>query len=230
LSAALLTIGRYQFPFELNNVTRAYFERMATIVGGQTGEDMRAILRAPPDPQAIERLSRNESYGSVMRTTCVATRVEGGHANNALPQRATAVVNCRIIPGHSREEVRQDLIRVVADSQVAIRSIADNGRVSDTAPDRRGLPPPPLMPEMLKPLETQVAATWPGLKVVPFMSAGASDGIYTSAAGLPTYAIAGIASDRDDVRMHGRDERLGVASFDTGNEFFYRYLKAVTAR
>jgi len=230
LSEALIRIGKYQFPFELNNVTRAYFGSMARIVGGQTGADMRAIVATPPEPQAIERLSLNPSYGSVMRTTCVATRLEGGHANNALPQRATAVVNCRILPGHSREEVRQDLIRVVADPQVTIRYIADNGQVSDTAPERRGLPPPPLVPQMLKPLEREVRATWPGLKVVPVMSAGASDAIYTSAAGLPTYTLAGIALDRDDVRMHGRDERVGIGSFDTGNAFFYRYLKALTAR
>ncbi|HEX8783721.1 MAG TPA: M20/M25/M40 family metallo-hydrolase, partial [Steroidobacteraceae bacterium] len=229
LAQGLVKISQYQFPFELNNVTRAYFEHMATILGGQTAADMRAIVAATPDPQAIERLSREPTYGSVMRTTCVATRLEGGHANNALPQRATAVVNCRILPGHSQEEVRQDLIRVLNDPQIAVRYVADNGTVSDTAPARRGFPPAPLVPEVQKPLETLVAATWPGLRIIPFMSAGASDGIYTSAAQLPTYVVSGIAIDRDDVRMHGRDERVGVASFYTGNEFFYRYLKAITA-
>ncbi|HKD55012.1 MAG TPA: M20/M25/M40 family metallo-hydrolase [Steroidobacteraceae bacterium] len=230
LSQGLLRIGSYQFPFELNNVTRAYFERMAQIVGGQVGADMRAITGTPPDPSAVERLSRDPAYSSVMRTTCVATRLEGGHANNALPQRATAVVNCRILPGHSPEEVRQDLIRVLADPQITVRYVADNGEVLDTAPDRKGFPPPPLPPLVMKPLESTVAAMWPGLKVVPMMSAGASDAIYTSAAGLPTYGVAGIAIDRDDVRMHGRDERVGVQSFDTGNEFFYRYLKALTSQ
>jgi len=211
-------------------VTRAYFERMAGTIGGQSGADMRAILRTPADPAAVERLSHDPAYGSVMRTTCVATRLEGGHANNALPQRATAVVNCRILPGHSQEEVRQDLIRVLADPQIMVRYVADNGTVSDTAPDRKGFPPPPLPTAVMKPLESTVAGMWPGLKVVPMMSAGASDAIYTSAAGLPTYGIAGIAIDRDDVRMHGRDERVGVQSFDTGNEFFYRYLKALTSQ
>jgi acetylornithine deacetylase/succinyl-diaminopimelate desuccinylase-like protein len=231
LAGGLLKIGSYPFPFELNNVTRAYFERMAGILTGQTAADMRAILKTPPDPQALERLSREPAYGSVMRTTCVATRLEGGHANNALPQRATAVVNCRIFPGHSLEDVRQDLVRIVDDPQITVRYIADNGTtITDTAPDRRALPPPPLAPEVSKPLDTLVTATWPGLKVIPFMDAGASDGVYTSAAGLPTYGVAGIAIDRDDVRMHGRDERVGVASFYTGNEFFYRYLKAITAR
>ena len=230
LSRALLKIGSYQFPFELNNVTRAYFERMSSIVGGQRGADMRAILTTPPDSQAVERLSAEPAYGSVMRTTCVATRVEGGHATNALPQRATAVVNCRIFPGHSLEQVRQDLVRLVDDPQIAVRYVADNGTtITDTAPDRRALPPPPLVPELSKPLDALVATTWPGLKVIPIMDAGASDAIYTSAAGLPTYGVAGIAIDRDDVRMHGRDERVGMASFYTGNEFFYRYLKAITA-
>jgi acetylornithine deacetylase/succinyl-diaminopimelate desuccinylase-like protein len=230
LAQGLNRIGAYQFPFELNNVTRAYFERMAGIVGGASGADMRAVVRTPADQAAVERLSRDSTYSSVMRTTCVATRLEGGHANNALPQRAQAVVNCRILPGHSPEEVRQDLIRVLADPQITVRYVADNGKVLDTAPDRRGFPPPPLPPEVMKPLEGTVAAMWPGLKVVPMMSAGASDAIYTSAAGLPTYGVAGIAIDRDDVRMHGRDERVGVRSFDTGNEFFYRYLKALTSQ
>ena len=230
LSRGLLRVGDYRFPFELNPITRAYLERMSTLVTGQTAADMRAILKTPPDAQAVERLSREPTYGSVMRTTCVATRLEGGHANNALPQRATAVVNCRIFPGHSREEVRQDLIRVLHDPQITVRYIADNGTISDTAPERRALPPPPLVAEVSKPLDTLVAATWPGLKVIPFMDAGASDAVYTSAVGLPTYGVAGIAIDRDDVRMHGRDERVGIASFDAGNEFFFRYLKAITAQ
>jgi acetylornithine deacetylase/succinyl-diaminopimelate desuccinylase-like protein len=229
LAEGLLRIGRHQFPFELNNVTRAYFERMSGMVTGETAADMRAVAKTPPDPQAMERLSREPAYGSVMRTTCVATRLEGGHANNALPQRAQAVVNCRILPGHSQEEMRAELIRILADPQITVRYIADNGEVSDTASDRRGFPPPPLIPEVLKPLETQVAATWPGLKVVPVMIAGASDAIHFSAAGMPTYGVSGIAIDRDDVRMHGRDERVGVASFYTGNQFFYRYLKSITA-
>jgi acetylornithine deacetylase/succinyl-diaminopimelate desuccinylase-like protein len=228
VAQGLLKVGAYRFPFELNNVTRAYFEKMSTIVGGSTAADMRGILQSPPDKQAVERLEADPAYGSVMRTTCVATRIEGGHANNALPQRAAAVVNCRILPGHSQEEVRLELVKILADPNLGVRYIADNGTVTDKASDRKGFPPPPLLPEVMKPLEALVAATWPGLKVVPYMDAGASDAIYTSAAGLPTYTIAGVAIDQDDIRMHGRDERLGVASFDTGNEFFYRLLKAIT--
>ena len=165
----------------------------------------------------------------MMRTTCVATRFEGGHANNALPQRAEAVVNCRILPGHSKEEVRQELIAVLEDPQITVRYVADDGRISDTAPQQRGTPPSPLLPQLIGPLERAVSATWPHLPVVPFMNASATDGIYTRAGGLPTYGVAGIAVDRDDVRAHGRDERVGVASFYTGNAFYYRFLKGLTA-
>ena len=229
LATGLLNISRYAFPFELNDITRGYFERMATASRGPTAADMRAITRTPPDAEAIARLSHDPELNSMMRTTCVATRLEGGHANNALAQRAQAVVNCRILPGHSKEEVRQDLIRVLNDPAITVRYVANNGAISDTAPEQRALPPSPLLPSMLEPLKSTVAAIWPGLPVVPFMNASATDGIYTRAAGLPTYGVAGIAVDRDDVRAHGRDERVRVASFYRGNEFFYRYLKSLTA-
>jgi acetylornithine deacetylase/succinyl-diaminopimelate desuccinylase-like protein len=230
LAAGLTRISKFQFPFELNNVTRAYFEQLAAGATGTQAQDLRGILESPPDLRAIERLSAEPAYGSLMRTTCVATRLEGGHANNALPQRAQAVVNCRILPGHSQEEVRQQLIGVLADPKITVRYVADNGQILDEASERRGFPPPPLVPEVGKPLETLVAATWPNLKVITYMHAGASDAIYTSAAGLRTYGVAGIANDLDDNRAHGRDERVGIASFYTGNGFFYRYLKAITAQ
>ena len=230
LAAGLLALEKFRFPFELNNVTRGYFERMAAEATGQEAADYRGILTDPPDGQALERLMQIPTVAGILHTTCVATRLEGGHANNALPQRATANVNCRILPGHSLEEIRQRLIEVLDDAQITVRYVADNGEISDRAPDRRGYPPPPLDAEVKKPLEDSVAATWPGLKVIPYMHAGASDGIYTSAAGLPTYGVSGIAIDRDDERAHGRDERVGVASFYTGNTFFYRYLRSITAR
>jgi acetylornithine deacetylase/succinyl-diaminopimelate desuccinylase-like protein len=229
LAAGLGRLQKYEFPFELNNVTRGYFEQMSTIETGQRAADMRAILRSPPDTAAIARLSKDPNDHSIMHTTCVATRLDGGHANNALPQRATAVVNCRILPGHSPEEVRQDLIRVLADPHITVRYIDDNGQVQDKASDRKGYPPPPLSPEIMKPLEALVAKDWPGLKVVPSMSAGASDGVWTSAAGLPTYTITGIDIDKDNQRAHGRDERLGVESFYKGNEFFYQYIRAIAS-
>ncbi len=231
LAAALGRISQFQFPFELNSITRGYFEQLANgIVTGEQAADMRAILRSPPDSQALQRLSADPEYAAVVHTTCVATRLEAGHANNALPQRAQAVVNCRILPGHSLEEVRQELIRVLNDPQIAVRYVADNGEISDKAPERRALPPAPLRPDVMKPLEVLVAATWPGVKVVPYMAVGASDAVYTAMAGMPTYTFGGVTVDRDDVRAHGRDERLGVAAFYTWNTFFYRYVKAITSQ
>jgi acetylornithine deacetylase/succinyl-diaminopimelate desuccinylase-like protein len=229
IAAALDRLAHYDFPFELNAVTRGYYERMATIETGQRAADIKAILQAPADKQAIERLSRDAIDHSIMRTTCVATRLDGGHANNALPQRARATVNCRILPGHSPEEVRRTLIDVFADPAIKVQYIDNQGEVRDAASDYRGYPPPPLLPEVVKPLDKLVAQMWPGLKVVPAMSAGASDGFYTSAAGLPTYVVGGIAIDKDNIRAHGRDENLGVESFYRGNEFFYRYLKTITS-
>jgi acetylornithine deacetylase/succinyl-diaminopimelate desuccinylase-like protein len=230
LAAGLGRLEKYEFPFELNSVTRGYYEQMSTIETGQRAADMRAILQLPPDPAAIARLSHDPADHSTMHTTCVATRLEGGHANNALPQRAQAVVNCRILPGHSPEEVRQVLIGVLADPRITVRYIDDNGVVRDAASDRKGYPPPPLSPQIMKPLERLVAANWPGLKVVPTMADGASDNVYTSGAGLPSYTVTGIDIDRNDVRAHGRDERLGVESFYRGNEFFYQYIKAIASR
>jgi acetylornithine deacetylase/succinyl-diaminopimelate desuccinylase-like protein len=229
LAQALIKVSKFQFPFELNNVSRAYFERLATVSSGDQAADIRGILANPPNSESVVRLSRDPTDNAIMRTNCVATRTDGGHANNALPQRATANVNCRILPGHSPEEVRQQLIEVIGDAGVTVRFVADDGQVSDRAPDRRGFPPPPLNPAIVKPLESVVAAMWPGIPVMPYMDAGASDAIYTNAAGMPTYGITGIAIDKDDVRAHGRDERVGVASFYKGNLFFYRYIKAVTS-
>jgi acetylornithine deacetylase/succinyl-diaminopimelate desuccinylase-like protein len=229
LAHGLDRIESYRFPFELNSVTHAYFERMAQLTGGERAADMRAILKSPPDAAAIARLSRDPTLGSIMHTTCVATRLAGGHANNALPERAEAVINCRILPGHSQEEVRLDLIRILDDPKITVRYVADDGQVLDKASDRAGYPPPPLVPEVRQPLEAAVAAMWPGLKVIPAMDAGASDSIYTEAVKLPSYGVSGIAIDADRIRMHGRDECVPIASFYKGNEFFYRYLKSIAA-
>lgn len=229
ISAALNRLAQFDFPFELNSVTRGYYERMSSIETGQRAADMKAILQTPPDQQAVQRLSRDAVDHSMMRTTCVATRIDGGHANNALPQRARATVNCRILPGHSPEEVRQTLIQVFADPTIRVQFIDGVGQVRDIASDWRGYPPPPLNPLVMKPLDAIVGQMWPGLKVVPAMSTGASDGVFTASAGLPTYNVSGIAIDKDNIRAHGQDENVGVESFYRGNEFFYRYVKAITS-
>jgi len=230
LARALTRLARFQFPFELNSVTRGYFEHMANEVAkGQEAEDMWAILRDPPDAQAIARLSRDPQNVWITRTTCVATRLAGGHANNALPQRAEAVVNCRIFPGHSKEEIRQLLIQVVNDPQITVRYIADDGQISDRATNESAVTPAPLRPEIVKAMTALAEASWPGVKVIPSLDAAASDAKYTMAAGVPTYTFGGVAVDSDDVRAHGRDERVAVSEFYKWNRFFYRYVTELTA-
>ncbi len=230
IADALERLQHSSFPFELNAVTRAYFERMAPVVDKKTGDDMRAILRTPPDADAIARLSADARYNSTMHTTCVATRLSAGHANNALPQTAEANVNCRILPGHSREEVRQDLVRIFADPKVTVEYVIPaTGKAVAEAPDSKALAPPPVRADVMKPLEQVAGEMWPGTPIVPEMETGASDSIYTMAAGLPSYGISGVAIDADDVRAHGKDERIRVSSFYDGVEFYYLYLKALTS-
>jgi acetylornithine deacetylase/succinyl-diaminopimelate desuccinylase-like protein len=225
LADGLARLERYQFPFELTNITRAYYERMAKVATGQRAADMLAILRNPPDLEAVARLSQDPIDNSTMHTTCVATRLSGGHANNALPQTAQANVNCRIVPGHSTEEIRQELEKVLADAKISVRELGGLGGVMN----RRSFAPPPLRPDVFQPLENVVESMWPGLPVIPDMATGASDGVYTNAAGMPTYCVSGEAIDRDDIRAHGKDERIRADSFYRAVEFYYRFLKAITS-
>jgi acetylornithine deacetylase/succinyl-diaminopimelate desuccinylase-like protein len=227
LSDALVGLQNYRFPFELNDVTRAFFEQTAKVQRGQVAADMLAITRTPPDQAAIERLSQDPYYNSTMHTTCVATRLEAGHANNALPQRATANVNCRILPGHSRDEILKDLRSAIADPKVSASYVNNGMKVIMGDREKKALPPVPLNPAVMLPLEEQAARMWPGAPVVPTMGTGATDGVYTNAAGIPTYGVCGLAIDVDDDRSHGRDERLPVESYYNGAVFYYRYLKAV---
>jgi acetylornithine deacetylase/succinyl-diaminopimelate desuccinylase-like protein len=224
IADSLTRLQAYTFPFELNPVTRAYFARMSTLESGQTATDMAAILQNPPLAEAITRLSATPKYNATMRTTCVATRLSGGAANNALPQTAQANVNCRILPGHSQEEIRRQLIQIFNDPKVTVRYVTDAGGVKDTAGDSKGIPPTALQPEVMQPLEKLVAQMWPGVPVIPVMETGASDGKITSQAGLPTYGINGIAIDINDMRAHGKDERVAVDSYYQGVEFYYRYV------
>jgi acetylornithine deacetylase/succinyl-diaminopimelate desuccinylase-like protein len=224
IADSLTRLQAYTFPFELNPVTRAYFTIMSKLESGQTATDMAAIVQESPAAGAIARLSLVPKYNATMRTTCVATRLAGGAANNALPQTAQANVNCRILPGHTQEEIRQQLIKIFDDSKVTVRYVSDSGEVADTAGESKGIPPTALQPEVMQPLQKVVAQMWPGVPVIPVMETGASDGKYTSEARLPTYGINGIAIDIDDVRAHGKDERVAVDSYYHGVEFYYRYV------
>lgn len=228
VSDALGRLQTTEFPFELNAVTREYFAQMARVESGQTAADMRAILTEPPDPQAIARLSKDPRYNSTMRTTCVPTMLAGGHAFNALPQRAEANVNCRIFPGHSQEEIRLDLVKLFDDPKLSVRYRADSGELFDHGSDRRAMDPPPLNPALMRALTSVAQKMWPGVPVLPIMETGASDSIYTMMAGIPSYGINGVLIDRDDVRMHGKDERVKIESFYRGAEFYYSFLKALT--
>ena len=233
LTNALDRLERYKFPFELNAVTRAYFERSASTATPQVAADMKAILNDPPSAAAIARLSTDPLYNATMRTTCVATRLDAGHANNALPQTARAIVNCRILPGsgpgHIREAIHADLIRIFDDPAIKLRYVSDAGEVLDTVPERHDSPAVTLHPDVMKPLEKIAHEMWPGAPVVPTMATGASDGVFTNAAAIPTYGVSGIAIEFGDVRAHGRDERIGVSSYYDAVQFYYRYVKALTS-
>lgn len=227
LAGALSRLEHSPFPAEFNAVTRTYFERRAALEAAQTRADMTAILRTPPDASALARLSGEPRYNSMLRTTCVATRLSAGHANNALPQEAKAIVNCRILPGHSPAETRQALIRVLADPQVAVQYLGAAGGVVQ-APDSKGFPTVLPSADVLRPLEQVAAEMWPGTPIIPEMETGASDSVYTMAAGMPSYGLNGVGIDQDDVRAHGKDERVRISAFDDGVEFYYRFLKAMT--
>jgi acetylornithine deacetylase/succinyl-diaminopimelate desuccinylase-like protein len=225
---ALARLEAHPFPVELNAVTRVYFERRSGLETGQIAADMKAILRDPPDAAAIARLSSDARYNSLLRTTCVATMMKAGHAPNALPQLAEANVNCRILPGHSAEQIRLELVRIFADPKVLVRYVDDGGKVYDQTPEKNAFPPILPPEEVLKPLARIADEMWNGVPVIPEMETGASDSIYTVAAGLPSYGVSGVAIDQDDVRAHGKDERVRVGAFYDGVEFYYRYLKAMT--
>jgi acetylornithine deacetylase/succinyl-diaminopimelate desuccinylase-like protein len=225
---ALSALQKWTFPFELNTVTREYFTQMAKIETGQAAADMRAILTTPPDPKAVERLSQDAHSNAVMRTTCVATMLSGGHATNALPGRAEANVNCRIFPGHSQEEIRLQLVKLFNDPKLTLRYRGDNGELMDHGSERKAMAPPPLRDDVMNSLRSVAAKLWPGYLVLPIMEPGASDSIYTMNAGVPSYGISGVAIERADDKAHGRDERVKMDAYYRGAEFYYQFLKALT--
>jgi acetylornithine deacetylase/succinyl-diaminopimelate desuccinylase-like protein len=219
LAEALIRLSKYEFPVQLSEITRGYFAKMSHIETGQAAADMKGILLTPPDPEAIKGLSASPSYNALLRTTAVATMLEAGHAENALPQTARAVVNCRILPGEPPDNVRQTLITVLADDRIAITPIEP----------AKPSPPSPLTPEVLQALERAKKNLWPELPIVPEMETGATDGLYFRQLGIPTYGITGTASDLDDIRMHGKDERMAIQDFYDGLEFEYQLIKAIAS-
>lgn len=219
LAAGLDRLSKFDFPVNLNEVTRGYFQKMSAIETGAPAADMKALVSGSvPDAQAASRLSASSDYyNALMRTTCVATRLTAGHAENALPQTAQSTINCRILPQENAADVQRKLVEVLADVNISVTPIKPP----------KPSPPSPLKRDVIGPIEQITNAMWKGVPVVPIMSSGATDGLYFRQAGIPIYGVSGIFSDIDDNRAHGRDERLAVQSFYDGQQFLYRLVKAL---
>ncbi|MGE3304023.1 MAG: M20/M25/M40 family metallo-hydrolase [Hyphomonadaceae bacterium] len=213
LAAALEKIAAYDFPIAVNEAVRGYYAAMAKI---DRAPDLAAAAKANPDPAVLARLAADPARNAMMRTTCVATQLSAGHAPNALPQNAEANVNCRILPGVAQEAVRQQLIAVIADAQVAV-SFVD-------PPEKTG-PPPPLTSAILTPVRAAADSLWPGLPIAPVMTTGATDARFLTPAGIPTYGISGLLSDADGGGTHGLNERIRVKTVLDGRTFLYRLVK-----
>jgi acetylornithine deacetylase/succinyl-diaminopimelate desuccinylase-like protein len=218
ITDALGRLEKYQFPVLLNDTTHGFFDKMSTIEHGQLAQDMKSLTSAWSDPAALARLSAQPPYNAQIRTTCVATRLEGGHADNALPQLARAMINCRIVPGQTAAQVQQDLERVFEDPKIAITAV----------PRDPGSEPSAMNAELLAAVEKLSAKFWPGVPVMPTMTPGATDGRFLRAAGIPTYGHSGMATDIFDVRAHGKDERVGVQAMFEGEEYLYELVKALS--
>jgi acetylornithine deacetylase/succinyl-diaminopimelate desuccinylase-like protein len=222
LSRGLVRLAEFDFPVSLNETTRGYFERTAPLESPATGADFRAVIgsdRAKAE-DAAKRLSQSAYFNALLRTTCVATRLEGGHANNALPQTAAANVNCRMLPQDSLQNVQDTLKRVLADDRIAVSVVGEAVPAPASA----------INPAIVSKLQSLSAKLYGGIPVVPVMDTGASDGKYLRIAGIPTYGVPGVFEDVDDVRAHGKDERIGVKDFYDGVDFYYEFIKSLGAQ
>jgi acetylornithine deacetylase/succinyl-diaminopimelate desuccinylase-like protein len=218
LSDALGRLARYDFPVQLNDTTRGFFEKMAAVEKGQLAQDMKSLVSAKPDPAAIERLTAQPPYNAQIRTTCVATRLEGGHADNALPQLARAMVNCRILPGQSVDEIQKQLEKVFANPKLTVTPIK-----RDTGSDASAL-----NKDLVAAVEKLTAKFWPGVPAVPTMSTGATDGRFLRNAGIPTFGHSGLAADIFDFRAHGKDERVEIKAMFEGEQYLYELVKLLS--
>ena len=217
LAAGLNRLAAHQFPIALNDATRGYFQAQSKLVSPEIAADMQAVLKNPPDADAAARLwAASAAWNSMLRTTCVATQLSGGHAPNALPQRATANVNCRMLPGVAVAEVQKTLSSVLADDKIEIRPSAE--------PVVTG-PAPPLTPQIMEPVRRIANTIWPGVAIVPTMATGATDGRFLNAAGIPTYGLSGMFHDAEGSHAHGLDERIRVKSLMDGRRFLYEIAK-----
>lgn len=215
LGQALAKVEAIQFPIEFNDATRGFFRRMGQITPGQEGQDMRDAADGE-NAAAIRRLMANPGYNALFKTTCVATQLNAGHAPNALPQRATANVNCRIFPGRTQAEIKKDIETAINDAQVKVTL---NGEPESASA------PPKLTPEILGPIEKISEQLFPGVPVIPAMATGATDGRFTTPAGIPTYGVSGIFADPNTSGVHGLNERVGVKQLYDGRVFLHLLVK-----
>ena len=219
LAGALTRISAYEFPVQLNDTTRAYFRIAGTARGDAMGRAMVAIAAGTADAAAMAMVDSDKTYHAMLRTTCVATLLDGGHANNALPQRAGANINCRIFPGGSAAQVRDRLVRLISDPGVRVIQAEDRGPPAV---------PPPLDPTVMKPAEALLARYHPGVPLAPLMSTFATDGIFLEAIGIPVYGPAGIYNDPDGNGTHGLNERAEIKAVYDGRDYLYDLIKAYT--
>jgi acetylornithine deacetylase/succinyl-diaminopimelate desuccinylase-like protein len=217
LAGALLRISQYEFPIEFTDASKTYFTRMAPIVGGEMGAAMLALVKDPKDAKAAAIVETDPGYNGMLHTTCVATMLSGGHATNALPQRADANINCRIFPGTTVDEVNAKLVELAADPKVSVTTLNHRSEVTKA--------PPPLTPEIMGPIETMAGKIWPGVPIIPVLTAGATDGAFMSPVGIPTYGVTGMFGDPDGNGVHGLNERIRVTSLYNGRDFLYGIVK-----
>jgi acetylornithine deacetylase/succinyl-diaminopimelate desuccinylase-like protein len=221
LAAGLSRLADFDFPVNLDEVNRGFFERTSAHMIGSLGDDFRAVAAGNRDPAVVARVAGvGPIFNSRLRTTCVPTRLEGGHADNALPQTARALVNCRVLPNEREEDVRQQLIRALANDKIKV------------TPTNKFFPSPPspLTPEIVSAVERVTQSLWPGVPVVPTMSTGATDSRYLRAAGIAAYGTSGMFGEADDIRAHGRDERMLVRSLYEGQEYLYQLAKVLSSK
>jgi acetylornithine deacetylase/succinyl-diaminopimelate desuccinylase-like protein len=217
LSTGLSKLGAYNFPVAFNAATTGYFQAQSTRVEPGVAADMQAVLKNPQDEAAVERLwAVNPGWNGMLRTTCVVTEINGGHAANALPQHVKANVNCRILPGVPITDVQATITRVLGDDKIGVAPTGDPGIQS---------PPPPLSPAMLTPIRKVADTIWPGVPIVPTMSTGATDGRFLNASGVPTYGLSGMFHDAEGSHAHGLNERIRVKSLLDGRRFLYQVVK-----
>ncbi|MGH8188409.1 MAG: M20/M25/M40 family metallo-hydrolase, partial [Steroidobacteraceae bacterium] len=216
LAEATQKVAQLSFPIQVTPVVREYFRVSGPLIGGELGAAMSAIAKSPDDQAALATLVKDPSYNAVLHTTCVATQLAGGHAPNALPQRATVTLSCRVMQGTTAEEVQQTLEKAIGDSQVKVAIVRR----------REGSSAPPLTAEIMGPVRAQAAKLWPGVPIAPQMTAGATDGRFLMNAGIPTYGMSGMFAKPDETNAHGLNEKRRVKSLYDGRDFLEGIVRA----